>query len=90
MKEPTMNVVQKIAVDGDSTIVAERMTLAQMQAFVGGDIELVRCRLAHRALVVNENGISEGLAVNPAATALVAPGVAMLEGIRGNALVVKN
>jgi hypothetical protein len=89
MRKPSMNVVQKIRVDGTTEDVSVKMTLPQLQAFVGGDIELVRCRLPHRALVVNENGISEGLAVNHAATALVAVDVAMLEGLRGNVLLVK-
>jgi Domain of unknown function (DUF3846) len=85
----TMNVVQKLPLDGPVEAVSEKMTLEQMQQFVGGDIELVRTRLAHRALIVNENGVAEELAVNHDATRLVAEGVNMLGGIRGSALLVK-
>jgi Domain of unknown function (DUF3846) len=89
MRAYTMNVVQKLPLEGPVEDVSEEMTLEQMQQFVGGDIELVRTRLAHRALVVNENGVAEELAVNPNATRLVAEGVSMLGGIRGSALLVK-
>lgn len=89
MVSPTMNVVQKIPMVGAVEEVSAKLTLEELQAFVGGDIELVRTRLPHRALVVNENGIAEALAVNHAATRLVAPDVSMLGGIRGNALLVK-
>jgi hypothetical protein len=89
MRAYTTTVVQKIPVDGPAEDVSMKLTLEAMQAFVGGDIELVRTRLPHRALVVNENGITEGLTVNPVATKLVAEGVYMIGGIRGNALLVK-
>jgi Domain of unknown function (DUF3846) len=89
MRAYTMTVVQKFPLNGPTEDVNEKMTLEELQAFVGGDIELVRVRLAHRALIVNENGIAEELAVNHAATRLVADGVSMLGGIRGNALLVK-
>jgi hypothetical protein len=88
-KQDTMQVVQKLYQDGRVEDCAARLTLEELQGFVGGDIELVACRIAHRSLVVNETGALEQLPINRAATALAQPGVLMDGGIRGPALLVK-
>jgi hypothetical protein len=66
-----------------------RMTLEQMQKFVGGYIEQVASNIPHRALIVNEEGFLDNLPQNPQATALVAPGTSVIGHIRGNALLIK-
>lgn len=70
--------------------VQERMTLRQMQDFVGGYIEMCPCTVRGHSLIVNENGGYTDLAFNDAATELVLPGTLLLPGgLRGNALLVK-
>lgn len=86
-----MNVVKKLFTDGRSEDVAEKMSLTQMHAFVGGYIEMVKSNIPRRALVVNENGFNDNLPQNPNATTLVYPGTSLIDGyIRGNALLVKS
>ncbi|MGH9238791.1 MAG: DUF3846 domain-containing protein [Vicinamibacterales bacterium] len=50
-------------------------TLDEMQAFVGGYIEILRLPDG-RALVINEEGKLRGLPLNPEATVLAAPRIA--------------
>lgn len=85
-----MNVVMKIYVDGRLEPVNQKWTLAQMQAFVGGYIERVRCTVAHRALLCDEEGLLKDKPVNAFATKLVQPGTLMDQGLRGDCLLVKN
>ena len=85
-----MNVVKKLYTDGRIEEVNEKMTLEELQKFVGGFIEQVRSSVPHRALIVNEEGFFENLPNNKAATDLAAPGTSIIGGfIRGNALLVK-
>lgn len=84
-----MKVVKKLWADGRAEDCNEKMTLEQMQEFVGGYIEFVASAMSRRhLLVVNEEGLFKPLPVNENATALVAAGV-WHAGIRGNALLVK-
>jgi len=86
-----MNVVRKLYTDGRIEEVNEKMSLEQLQGFVGGYIEQVASLIPHRALIVNEEGFYEHLTPNPNATALVMPGTSLIDGtIRGNALLVKS
>lgn len=86
-----MNVVKKLYADGRSEEVSEKMSLEQMQEFVGGYIEMVASSVSHRSLIVNEEGFLDNLPQNIKATALVAQHTAMVDGhIRGNALLVKS
>ena len=86
-----MNVVKKIYTDGRVEEVSEKMGLDELQKFVGGYIEMVPTTIPHRALVVNEEGELNGLPPNPEATKLVHPQTLMgPDGIKGNALLVKN
>lgn len=57
--------------------------------FVGGYIEMVPCKLSHRALIVNEDGLGLELQHNVKASEYVAEGVMVLDLIRGNALLIK-
>lgn len=84
------NVVRKIYSDGRVEEVLQKMDLAQMQAFVGGYIEMVPTKIPHRSLIVNEEGLLKELPHNPKATELVRPGTLVLDMIRGNALLVKS
>jgi len=84
-----MTVIRKIYTDGKSEEGEWKMSLEQMQKFVGGYIEQVRSNIPHRALIVNEEGFLDNLPQNPQATALVAAGMSVIDHIRGNALLVK-
>lgn len=86
------HVVRKLYADGRIENVEEDMSLQQLQAFVGGYIEFVATVIPHRALIVNEEGavMTPPLPINSAATDLVRPGVLMLHGIHGDALLVKS
>lgn len=69
---------------------AEDWDLKRMQEFVDGSIEIVRSRLPHRSLVVNEDGLyRKDLEVNEQATKLVHQSV-LCYSVRGNALLVKS
>lgn len=82
-------VVRKLWADGRTEEVEQEMTLQEMQAFVGGSIEMVGSNLPHRALIVDDEGTLKRKPFNAAATILVRQGVMMLGGIRGDALLVK-
>lgn len=83
------NVVRKIYVDGTVEDVQEKMTLDELQEFVGGYIEFVPTTIPHRALVINEEGLLNNLPDNWLATELVPPTTLCIGAIRGNALLVK-
>lgn len=85
----TTQIVQRLYTDGRCDETPCWMTLAEMQAFVGGYIELVKTRTPHRLLVINEEGMLDDLPYNAVATALTHPDVYMLDGIRGPALLIK-
>lgn len=90
MRATTTNVVRKYPFDGKPEDADEKMTLAQMQAYVGGYIEHVPTSIAHRVLIVNDECFIQMLPANFAATEVVRKGVWMVDGlIRGNALLVK-
>lgn len=55
--------------DGSQLTITERLTLATMQKLVGGYIEMVRLG-GNEYLVVNEEGLLDGLPLNVVATAL--------------------
>jgi len=90
MKPATSNVVRKYPADGKPEDVDEKMTLEQMQAYVGGWIEMVSTSIPHRKLIINEEGALKMLPANFPATEVVRKGTNMLSGIiRGNALLIK-
>ena len=91
MSGSTSTVVKKVYADGRVEDELElAMTLEEMQAFVGGYIEMVPAAERNRALIVNEEGALRGLPFNETATPLAKEGVRMLGGkLRGNVLVVK-
>ncbi|HNC58656.1 MAG TPA: DUF3846 domain-containing protein [Leptospiraceae bacterium] len=86
-----MPVIKKIYADGTEEDCREKMSLEEMQEFVGGYIEEVATNInARHFLVVNEDGNMLNLPANPNATRLVKAGTLMvLEGIKGNALLIK-
>lgn len=86
----TINVVKRFYTNGEVEEVSEKMTLAEAQAFVGGDIEYVRTRLPRRALIVNEEGTLDDLPPNFEASKVIHSDVLVLDYIRGNALLVKD
>ncbi len=83
----TVTIVQRLYADGRIENTRCEMDLAAMQAAVGGHIEMVRTWQAGYWLVVNEEGMLNDLPKNARATALVHPEVWVLDGIRGDALV---
>jgi hypothetical protein len=86
-----MRVVMKYPVDGPPEEVDEDMNLAQLQAYVGGYIEMLPTTVVRRRLIVNEDGIFMDLAPNHQATAVAAPQLLMKDGVvRGNALLVRH
>lgn len=91
MPTATSRVVRKYPVGAEPIDCDEKMTLKQMQEFVGGWIEIVASKIAHRSLVVNEEGTIHGLPPNPAATEIVREGTMMKGGyLRGNCLLIKS
>lgn len=90
MSKDTATVVKKLYANGRIEDVNEEMTLRQMQKFVGGYIEKVKSVTIDHGLIVNEDGVNLELPKNEHATALVAEGVMMWDGVRGNALLVTN
>jgi Domain of unknown function (DUF3846) len=87
----TTNVVKKIYADGTVEEGEWKMTLEEMQKFVGGWIEMVPSVIARRSLIINEEGLLKDLPPNTEATSLTSPFVLMSPGgIRGNALLIKS
>lgn len=84
------NVVRKIYADGRVEECDCKMSLKEMQDFVGGLIEFAPSTIAQRQLVVNEEGVLLDLPLNVEATKLVSPRTWVLDGLRGNALLVKS
>jgi hypothetical protein len=89
-QEETERVAREYYVDGRIETVDEHLTLAQLQAFVEGYIEIAQTCLPRHVLVINEEGTLENLPINLNATAIVAPDTLMLGGIRGDALLIKD
>lgn len=89
-KPHTTNVVKKIYADGNIEERADKWTLQQMQKFVGGLIEFCPTTIPHRSLVVNEEGMLLNLPINEEATKLTSPHTWIIDGLRGNALLVKS
>lgn len=84
------NVVKKFYTDGRTEEGEWKMSLKDMQEFVGGYIEQVKSNQPHRALIVNEEGLLDNLPTNSPASVFVAPSTAVVGGlIRGNALLIK-
>lgn len=63
----------------------DRQQLAQLQAAVGGFIQIIELTRTQQLLIVNEEGLIDDLPINPTATEL-AYGYALMAqgGIRGN------
>lgn len=80
MTTRTTIIIQKLYADGRIVDCNERMTLKQMQEFVGGYIELCASKLPGKTLIVDDDGGFKQRAANPAATRLVAPGIMLLPG----------
>lgn len=67
----------------------KRFTLDELQKFVGGDIELTHTAKPKRVMYVNEEGMLRGLPINAKATALISPDYLMIDGIRGDVIVLE-
>lgn len=90
MSEHRTNVTHKFYTDGHTEEGSWKMTLTELQQFVGGYIEQVPSNQPHRALIVNEEGLLDNLPTNSPASIFVAPGTLVIGGlIRGNALLIK-
>ena len=61
-------------------------SLSELQGYVGGYVEIADLRDG-RLMVVNENGLSEGLPLNPLATAIFQEQTGSDEYIVGNVLI---
>lgn len=85
-----MNVVKKIYSDGREEEVNQKWDLKMLQEFVGGYVEMVPSNIAHRSLIVNEDGLGLELPHNMRATEYLNPRTMVLDFIRGNALLVKS
>ncbi len=72
-KESTVNVVKKMYADGRVEEGDWKMTLDEMQRFVGGYIQMVPTRTARRALVMDEEGLLKGKPRNEKASAELHP-----------------
>lgn len=81
-----------IKVDGTETEVqprnGKRFELEELQKMVGGYIELVRTQPPVREMYINEEGLLDGLPVNPVATLLIASGYMTDGGVRGDVVVI--
>ncbi len=86
----TTNVTQKLYTDGRIEDVEIKMSLEQLQQFVGGYIEMVPTKNPRRSLVVNEEGMLNDLPPNENATKLAHPNTLIMDFIRGDALLVKS
>lgn len=61
-------------------------SLSELQGYVGGSVEIADLRDG-RLMVVNENGLSEGLPFNPLATAIFQEQTGSDDYIVGNVLI---
>lgn len=68
-----MFAIEVIKPDGSREALNRKITLEEAQQIVGGYIEIPRSKLAHRSLVVNEEGLLIGLPANTEATKLLHP-----------------
>lgn len=84
-----MNIVKKIYIDGRIEEGTWKMTLEEMQKFVGGLIEICPSNIPHRCLVINDEGFLINLPLNHEATKLVNAHTLMIDGLRGNVLMAK-
>lgn len=65
-----------------------KFSLAELQGFVGGYIELVSTRSPVRDMYVNEDAIQKGLPANMQATAWINPKWNIPGAILGNAVII--
>ena len=87
----SINVVRKIYANGKVEDVDEKMTLEQVQKFVGGLIEYTDSTIPHRSLIVNEEGLMLDLPINLNASKLLRHPEAAINGkLSGDALLVKS
>jgi hypothetical protein len=90
-KEDATNVVAKFLPGHPAQYGNWKMSLIEMQTFVGGYIEYVQSNQARRALVVNEDALLRNLPINPSATIFMRSGVWAVDGqLRGPVLMVKD
>jgi hypothetical protein len=83
----SVEVFVKLYADGRREVGPFKMSLGEMQHFVGGYLESVPTHYSEKILIIAEEGIRLELPVNLRATAFVKSGTGMLGGvIRGNAL----
>lgn len=88
-REHTTNVVAKLYADGRVERGEWKMTLSQMQEFVGGYIAITAAKERRRALVVDDEGILKERPVNRNATDLAAHENSGF-GLVGDALLIKS
>jgi len=89
-KRHTTTVVRKFYTDGRVENVKEKMTLEEMQDFVGGYIEEVPTLNKRLSLIINEEGLLNNLPYNYKATELVHPGTYVIGALQGDVLLVES
>jgi len=76
--------------DGTTERIEGVVTLSAAQSLVGGYIEFVPLKDEYAGknlqLIVNEEGLLKGLPINGVASDYVHPNTLMIDGIRGNAI----
>jgi hypothetical protein len=89
-KEHTTNVVMKIYPDGRIEEGNWKMTLKEMQDFVGGPIEMARSKIPRRMIICDEEHGFKAPNPNIEATKLLDPRTCTLDGrLHGNCLLAK-
>lgn len=67
------NALKIIRPDGKEEEINRKLSLEEMQAIVGGYIEIIKANIPHRSLVVNEEGLLLDLPRNETAYKLLHP-----------------
>lgn len=83
-----ITVLAKLPTEGAADHTPCTMTLEDCQAYLGGYIEILRTRTPGELLMINEEGTLDDLPLNAQATTRVHPDYYVLDGIRGNALLI--
>ncbi len=88
MSDDLIRILAKLPTTGEADLTPCTMTLHECQTYVGGYIEILRTRTPGELLVINEEGTLDELPYNAQASMAVHPDYYVLDGIRGNALII--